>query len=119
MVKRETERNTLASLEEKDMINVDDDDEKDENNAEFRLVKSRRNKRMYEQSKLSPVPVDSAVNYKKDENKGWVKPLFSSIVYRLPVSHEYRISPFYTVLLTVLVKYAERKYIGIKNVTVH
>lgn len=34
----------------------------------------------------SPVSVSYAINYKEKEHRGWVKPVFSSIVYRLPVS---------------------------------
>lgn len=34
----------------------------------------------------SPLSVRFAKNYNEKENKDWVKPLFSSIVYRLPVS---------------------------------
>ncbi|OXU27996.1 hypothetical protein TSAR_001295 [Trichomalopsis sarcophagae] len=34
----------------------------------------------------SPVSVSYAINYMEKEHKGWVKPVFSSIVYRLPVS---------------------------------
>ena len=33
----------------------------------------------------SPLSVSYAINYNEKENKGWVKPLFSSIVYRLSV----------------------------------
>lgn len=35
----------------------------------------------------SPLAVTDAANYNEAENKYWVKPLFSSIVYRLPVSN--------------------------------
>lgn len=90
MVKRETGRNTLASLEEENMIEIDDEEEDDEDNADFSLIRSHRSIRTFhEQNQLSPMSVIYAKNYDKKEHKGWVKPLFSSIVYRLPVSYEY------------------------------
>lgn len=50
-------------------------------------VRQRRNAKLpYPSSALSPLPVTYAINYNEKENKGWVKPLFSSIVYRLSVS---------------------------------
>ncbi|XP_066598677.1 major facilitator superfamily domain-containing protein 6 isoform X2 [Prorops nasuta] len=47
----------------------------------------------------SPLSVSYAANYNEKENKGWVKPLFSSIVYRLPDIQK----TFFLLLLLVIV----------------
>ncbi|XP_031777363.1 major facilitator superfamily domain-containing protein 6 isoform X2 [Nasonia vitripennis] len=47
----------------------------------------------------SPVSVSYAINYKEKEHKGWVKPVFSSIVYRLPDIQK----TFFLLLLLVIV----------------
>lgn len=55
-------------------------------NEAFPDATSVRNKRNVRNSAgQSPLAVSYAANYNEKENKGWVKPLFSSIVYRLPV----------------------------------
>lgn len=89
MVKREVEKK-LPFLNENN-IELDDDEEETERNMDMSLIRSRRSKRMLHspflsQNQLSPLSVTYAANYNEKENKGWVKPLFSSIVYRLPVS---------------------------------
>lgn len=35
----------------------------------------------------SPLSVSNAANYQENKHKEWVKPAFSSIVYKLPVSN--------------------------------
>ncbi|XP_015590380.1 major facilitator superfamily domain-containing protein 6 isoform X2 [Cephus cinctus] len=49
--------------------------------------------------KKSPCPVTYAFNYNEKENSGWVKPRFSSIVYRLPDIQK----TFFLLLLLVIV----------------
>jgi len=88
MVKRDVEAN-LASWSKDDAI--EEDEKKDKESVQMpRLVRNRRAIRMLHGSigKLSPLSVTDAANYDEQKNKGWVKPLFSSIVYRLPVSSE-------------------------------
>lgn len=68
----------------------DDDDEMDEDSDEEELdvplIRRRRSLRFpHLPLGRSPLPVNFAVNYDEKENKDWVKPQFSSIVYRLPV----------------------------------
>lgn len=60
------------------------DEDKDEEDVEVPLVRSKRYVWVPHSGK-SPHTVSYAANYNERENKGWVKPLFSSIVYRLPV----------------------------------
>lgn len=74
----------LVEDEEEDEVN-DDDVEKDEEDVEMPLVRTRRYIRI-PHSGQSPHNVGYAANYDANENRGWVKPLFSSIVYRLPVN---------------------------------
>ncbi|XP_011496163.1 PREDICTED: major facilitator superfamily domain-containing protein 6 [Ceratosolen solmsi marchali] len=47
----------------------------------------------------SPISVSYAVNYNNSDHKGWVKPIFSSIVYRLPDIQK----TFFLLLLLVVV----------------
>lgn len=66
------------------------EDSKEEHERNAPLFRNRRSVRTYHdygESQLSPLSVAYATNYNKEQNKGWVKPLFSSIVYRLPVSN--------------------------------
>lgn len=89
IVKRDTAK-ILTFLKDDDIIRIDDEEENDERNVDTPLARSRRSIRMLHgsigQNQLSPLSVTYAANYDEKENKGWVKPLFSSIVYRLPVS---------------------------------
>ena len=64
-----------------------DDEEMDGDKGEAVDVPLVRSKRYVwvPHSGKSPHSVSYAANYNEQENKGWVKPLFSSIVYRLPV----------------------------------
>jgi len=80
MVKRDVEVNKDDAIES----------EKDKKSVRMPLMRNRRAIRMLHGSigKLSPLSVTDAANYDEQKNKGWVKPLFSSIVYRLPVSSE-------------------------------
>lgn len=88
MVKRDVEKKPIF-VEEGDMIKIEYGEEENERNANVPLTRSRRSIRTFYNpigNQLSPLPVTYAANYNDKENKGWVKPLFSSIVYRLPVS---------------------------------
>lgn len=91
MVKRDVGRRETFS-DEDDMIDkIDDSEEENERNMDIPLMRSRRSIRTFHGPagpKLSPLSVTYAANYNEKENKEWVKPLFSSIVYRLPVSHK-------------------------------
>lgn len=90
MVKRDVEKK-LTLLNEND-ITLDDDEEETEKSMDMSLMRSRRSIRTFHgfmgQNQLSPLSITYAANYNEKENKGWVKPLFSSIVYRLPVSYK-------------------------------
>lgn len=89
MVKREVERRLTLLEEEDDAVHIEDGyEEEDERNGVF-LTRTRRNAKSPNHGgeyPLSPLSVVYAENYNPNENKGWVKPIFSSIVYRLPVS---------------------------------
>ncbi|XP_011861274.1 PREDICTED: major facilitator superfamily domain-containing protein 6 isoform X2 [Vollenhovia emeryi] len=101
MVKRDANRRQAFS-DEDDMIKIDDNDEESERNMDVTLTRSRRSIRMFHGSKsaqLSPMSVVYAANYNEKENKEWVKPLFSSIVYRLPDIQK----TFFLLLLLVVV----------------
>ncbi|XP_076678331.1 major facilitator superfamily domain-containing protein 6 jef isoform X3 [Andrena cerasifolii] len=79
----------------------DDDDEDDKDNQEdvqMPLVRTRRYV-WVPHGGQSPHTVAYAANYNDQENKGWVKPLFSSIVYRLPDIQK----TFFLLLLLVIV----------------
>lgn len=89
MIKRDVhERQTISN---EDMIQIDDNEEENERNMDGSLMRTRRSIRTLHgplgPNQLSPLSVTYAANYKEKENKEWVKPLFSSIVYSLPVSH--------------------------------
>ena len=57
-------------------------------NIESLLHRARRSTK-FSSVGQSPLSVSYAANYEEKEHKGWVKPIFSSIVYRLPVSSYY------------------------------
>lgn len=90
MVKRDMEKKQTF-LDKDDMIKINDNEEENERNMDM-LVRNRRSIRMLHgplgPNHLSPLSVTYADNYNAEENKEWVKPLFSSIVYRLPVGYE-------------------------------
>lgn len=89
IVKRDV-NNRKILLDEDNMIKIDDNDEENERNSSVPLIRSRRSLKMFHMfspNHLSPMSVTNAENYNEKEHKEWVKPLFSSIVYRLPVSH--------------------------------
>lgn len=92
MVKRDVESKLTWEGEEDDAVQINDDDaEGDDSNAGMFLTRSRRSAKFgthgsFGEYLLSPLSVTYAENYDAKENKGWVKPIFSSIVYRLPVS---------------------------------
>lgn len=76
-------------------LNEDEEEENDkENEVEPPLVRTKRYVRI-PHSGQSPHTVSYAANYNEQENKGWVKPLFSSIVYRLPVRNPHFL-PFFS-----------------------
>ncbi|KAL6257414.1 hypothetical protein P5V15_010986 [Pogonomyrmex californicus] len=99
MVKRNIEKK-LTLLEKDDMI---DDEDEYERNIDMSLVRNRRSIRTFHGpfglNQLSPLSVTYATNYNERENKEWVKPLFSSIVYRLPDIQK----TFFLLLLLVVV----------------
>lgn len=89
MVKRDVEKK-LSLLSEND---IKIDEEETRRSMDMPLMRNRRSVRMlhssmFGQNQLSPLSITYAKNYNEKENKGWVKPLFSSIVYRLPVSYK-------------------------------
>lgn len=89
MVKREVDKRQTFS-DEDDMIKIDDNEE--ERDMDVPLTRNRRSIRAFHSplgpNQLSPLSVTYAANYNEKENKEWVKPLFSSIVYRLGVNHK-------------------------------
>ncbi|KAL2723687.1 major facilitator superfamily domain-containing protein 6-like isoform X1 [Vespula maculifrons] len=85
----------LLSLEEEEL--EEREEGKDEAFPDKMLVRNKRNVRS--SAGQSPLAVTYAANYNEKENKGWVKPLFSSIVYRLPDIHK----TFFLLLLLVVV----------------
>ncbi|XP_076295280.1 major facilitator superfamily domain-containing protein 6 jef isoform X2 [Lasioglossum baleicum] len=93
----------LAFVEDEDELN----DDQDEEDVEAPVVMPRREDKTLSRAKRyirihsrqSPHTVSYAANYDAAENKGWVKPLFSSIVYRLPDIQK----TFFLLLLLVIV----------------
>lgn len=73
--------------DEEDADDADEEDERREEAAAMPLVRRRRSTRSYD-AYLGPSPlsVSYASNYDPALNKDWVKPRYSSIVYRSPVS---------------------------------
>ncbi|XP_020288073.1 major facilitator superfamily domain-containing protein 6 isoform X2 [Pseudomyrmex gracilis] len=79
---------------------IENSEEEHGRNVNAPLFRNRRSVRMYHVgSQLSPLSVTYAANYNEEHNKGWVKPLFSSIVYRLPDIQK----TFFLLLLLVIV----------------
>lgn len=74
----------ISLLDQEEEEANESEDEDDEENVEMPLVRRKRYIRVPHSGK-SPHSVAYAANYNERENKGWVKPLYSSIVYRLPV----------------------------------
>ncbi|KAL0126821.1 hypothetical protein PUN28_005292 [Cardiocondyla obscurior] len=102
MVKRDVDQRQTFLVED-DMIKIIKmDEEENERNMEP-VVRTRRSIRMFHgplgPNQLSPLSVTYAANYNEKENKEWVKPLFSSIVYRLPDIQK----TFFLLLLLVVV----------------
>lgn len=63
-----------------------------EYNNQLLLKRPRRNARnIVITTGQSPLSVSFASNYKESKHKEWVKPQFSSIVYRLPVRKKYNL----------------------------
>ncbi|XP_076165616.1 major facilitator superfamily domain-containing protein 6 jef isoform X2 [Ptiloglossa arizonensis] len=79
----EEEEEEQEEEEDEENESNEDDAEDDEEDIDVPLIRTRRYVRI-PHSGQSPHPVSYAANYNERENKGWVKPLFSSIVYRLP-----------------------------------
>ncbi|XP_018313683.1 major facilitator superfamily domain-containing protein 6 isoform X1 [Mycetomoellerius zeteki] len=102
MVKRDVEKRQTF-LNEDDMVKINDNEEENEKNIDMLSVRRRRSIRMLHgpigPNQLSPLSVTYASNYNEKENKEWVKPLFSSIVYRLPDIQK----TFFLLLLLVVV----------------
>lgn len=85
---RSLEGGEAQSLEEVE----DKDEEEIQKRSNRPLSRTRRTYSNIRRIRLphdgqSPHTVAYAANYNEQENKGWVKPLFSSIVYRLPVKN--------------------------------
>ncbi|OAD54077.1 Major facilitator superfamily domain-containing protein 6 [Eufriesea mexicana] len=94
---------TMRSLRKVSLLHDEKDDElhrhaEVEQHVEVPVVRTKRYVRIHH-SGQSPHTVVYAVNYDERENKGWVKPLFSSIVYRLPDIQK----TFFLLLLLVVV----------------
>ncbi|XP_024886144.1 major facilitator superfamily domain-containing protein 6 isoform X1 [Temnothorax curvispinosus] len=90
MVKRDVNKRQTFSDE-------GDNEKENKRNMDI-LIRSRRSLRSHG-GELSPQSVSNALNYNERENKEWVKPLFSSIVYRLPDIQK----TFFLLLLLVVV----------------
>ncbi|KAI4488195.1 hypothetical protein M0804_005043 [Polistes exclamans] len=86
----------LLSMEERE-FEEREEDKIEEMSVDTPLTRNKRNVRT--SAGQSPLAVTYAANYDEKENKGWVKPLFSSIVYRLPDIHK----TFFLLLLLVIV----------------
>ncbi|XP_033341634.1 major facilitator superfamily domain-containing protein 6 jef isoform X1 [Megalopta genalis] len=96
----------LAFLEDEEEDEVNDD--KDEEDVEVPVARTKRSANTLNRSKRyarmphsrqNPHTVADAANYDATENKGWVKPVFSSIVYRLSDIQK----TFFLLLLLVIV----------------
>lgn len=78
---------TVKSPSKVSLLDEEEEEEANENNdkdVQMPLVRTKRYV-IVPHSGKSPHSVSNAANYNEEENKGWVKPLYSSIVYRLPV----------------------------------
>ncbi|XP_012143977.1 major facilitator superfamily domain-containing protein 6 jef [Megachile rotundata] len=90
---------TMTALRKLTLLDEEEEDEdKDEEDVEMPLLRSKRYV-WVPHSGQSPHTVSYAKNYDERVNKGWVKPLFSSIVYRLPDIQK----TFFLLLLLVIV----------------
>ncbi|KAH0555488.1 major facilitator superfamily domain-containing protein 6 isoform X2 [Cotesia glomerata] len=98
----EEEQQREREIEEEEQEDDDDelDEDSDEEEVDVPLIRRRRSLRFpHLPLGRSPLPVNFAVNYDEKENKDWVKPQFSSIVYRLPDIQK----TFFLLLLLVIV----------------
>ncbi|XP_043600219.1 major facilitator superfamily domain-containing protein 6 isoform X2 [Bombus pyrosoma] len=84
--------------EEEEEEEANENDENDDEDVQMPLVRTKRYVNVPHSGK-SPHSVSNAANYNEEENKGWVKPLYSSIVYRLPDIQK----TFFLLLLLVIV----------------
>ncbi|CAD6214072.1 GSCOCG00011121001-RA-CDS [Cotesia congregata] len=100
MVKRQTELQDDFFTGNQDKPYETDNHDSDEEEVDVPLIRRRRSIRFpHLPLGRSPLPVNFAVNYEEKENKDWVKPQFSSIVYRLPDIQK----TFFLLLLLVIV----------------
>ncbi|XP_054015731.1 major facilitator superfamily domain-containing protein 6 isoform X2 [Hylaeus anthracinus] len=104
--RRDSSTNNLRKLmfsesKEASEENEENEDEEKKNIEASRPLSSVRVRRYARvpHSGQSPHTVAYAANYNEQQNKGWVKPLFSSIVYRLPDIQK----TFFLLLLLVIV----------------
>ncbi|XP_068978746.1 major facilitator superfamily domain-containing protein 6 isoform X2 [Bombus flavifrons] len=84
--------------EEEEEEEANENDENNDEDVQMPLVRTKRYVNVPHSGK-SPHSVSNAANYNEEENKGWVKPLYSSIVYRLPDIQK----TFFLLLLLVIV----------------
>lgn len=78
----------MKALEEDSEENDEELKEEEEEELSQRFVRQRRSVNKYPRASAgqSPLSVDYAANYNGNKDRSLVKPLFSSIVYSLPVS---------------------------------
>ncbi|XP_034936682.1 major facilitator superfamily domain-containing protein 6 isoform X2 [Chelonus insularis] len=98
--RRENEDNDREEDDEDDDDEFEDDS--DEEEIDVPLIRTRRSSPYAHPSPAehkSPIPVTFAINYDEVKNKDWVKPQFSSIVYRLSDIQK----TFFLLLLLVIV----------------
>ena len=78
----------MEALEEDSEEDDEELEDEEEEKANKRFVRKRRSVKKYPRASAgqSPLAVDYAENYDSNKDKSLVKPLFSSIVYSLPVS---------------------------------
>lgn len=88
----------VSLLDEEEEEEVNENDENNDEGVQMPLVRTKRYVTVPHYGK-SPHSVSNAANYNEEENKGWVKPLYSSIVYRLPDIQK----TFFLLLLLVIV----------------
>ncbi|XP_050594647.1 major facilitator superfamily domain-containing protein 6 isoform X2 [Bombus affinis] len=84
--------------EEEEEEEANENDENNDEDVQMPFVRTKRYVNVPHSGK-SPHSVSNAANYNEEENKGWVKPLYSSIVYRLPDIQK----TFFLLLLLVIV----------------
>ncbi|XP_012281438.1 major facilitator superfamily domain-containing protein 6 [Orussus abietinus] len=89
----------MMSLGSEESYEDEDEDEEPEEEQILRPRSRRSAKMPHPSAGQSPLAVTYAANYNEKEHKGWVKPLFSSIVYRLPDIQK----TFFLLLLLVVV----------------